>query len=103
MELKRTFLLIEHILESEEKAIPKNGQSGPSSAFPVKTLCVCILKDLRGLHAGPPGGEHGKRLREEWQDIPHLLTLQSVLIALRSWCLGFVSRNREIENTLVIL
>lgn len=46
VDLKGTFLLIESVLESEEKIILKNGQSGSSSAFPVKTQRVCILKDL---------------------------------------------------------
>ena len=40
VELKGIFLLIEPVLESEEKIILKNGQSGSSSAFPVKTLSV---------------------------------------------------------------
>lgn len=40
VELKGTFLLIEPVLESEEEITLKNGQSGSSSAFPVKTLSV---------------------------------------------------------------
>lgn len=40
VELKLIFLLIEPVLEFEKKSTPKNGQSGSSSAFPVKTLSV---------------------------------------------------------------
>lgn len=102
VELKGTFLFIEPVLESEDKITLENGESGSSSAFLLKTMCLYFERSVRTAcwHIRWGTWENTQRMARHPQTFKHpkcFYCFNKLMLRLP------VFRKRETKSTLIIL